>query len=114
MLIVPSQAWRSWKSAKSTALLSTLALAIGIGSSTAIYTVVNAVMLKPLPYQHGERFVALFGGSTKDPASISSSTFPDLQEYQRRTRSFDAFGWFRISGFNLTSPVRLSMCPAPP
>ena len=48
--------WRSWTSAKAVAVLAAIALAVGIGSTTAIYTVVNAVMLKPLPYQHGERF----------------------------------------------------------
>ena len=54
-----SHAWRSWRSAKSIALLATIALAVGIGSATAIYTVVNAVMLKPLGYGDGHRFVML-------------------------------------------------------
>ena len=42
---------RSWKSGKTVAVMAALALAIGIGSTTSIYTVVNAVILKPLPYQ---------------------------------------------------------------
>src|SRR5688572_19185137 len=104
MLTVLTQAWQSWKSAKAIALLSTLALAIGIGSTTAIYTVVNAVMLKPLPYANGERWVALFGGQTNDPQRISALPFPDCLEYQRRSRSFDAFGWYKmVESFNLTS-----------
>ena len=63
MASVITRAWHSWKNAKAVALLSTVALAVGIGSTTAIYTVVNAVMLRPLPYQQGDRFVALFGAS---------------------------------------------------
>jgi predicted permease len=104
MLTVLTQAWQSWKSAKAIALLSIVALAIGIGSTTAIYTVVNAVMLKPLPYTNDERWVSLFGGQTNDPERISALPFPDCLEYQRRARSFDAFGWYKmVESFNLTS-----------
>ncbi|MGH9631394.1 MAG: ABC transporter permease, partial [Bryobacteraceae bacterium] len=104
MLFVALHAWRSWKSAKAVAALAVIALAVGIGSTTAIYTVINAVMLKPLPYPDGDRFVALFGAAFSDPGRRSSSTFPDLLEYQRRTRSFDVFGWFKMASFNLTAP----------
>ncbi|HEY7287822.1 MAG TPA: ABC transporter permease, partial [Vicinamibacterales bacterium] len=99
-----SQALRSWKSARAIAILATIAFAVGIGSTTAIYTVVNAVMLAPLPYAHGDRFVALYGARFSEPKQFSSSTAADLQEYQRRTRSFDVFGWFTMDQFNLTSP----------
>jgi len=100
--LVISQAWRSWKNAKGVALLAAAALAAGIGSATAIYTVVNAVMLKPLHYRDGDRFVALFGSTFNDPEHYSSLSFDDAQAYKERTRAFDAFGWFRDAGKNLT------------
>ena len=75
---------------------------MGIGSLTAIYTVFRGVMLKPLPYQHGERFVALNGAAVNEPGRRSAHNVPDLLEYQRRTRSFDEFGWFRPRSFNMT------------
>ena len=100
MLIL--QAWRSWRRAKGVALLAALALAAGIGSATAIYTVVNGVMLRPLAYHDADRFVALFGASFNDPEHYSSLSFKDAQTYQERTRAFDAFGWFRQAGKNLT------------
>jgi predicted permease len=102
--MILSHAWRSWKGAKGVALLAILAFAIGIGSATAIFTVINGVLLRPLPYAQSERFVALYGANVNEPGRYSSSSIPDLAEYQRATTSFDVFGWFRIGNFNLTSP----------
>ena len=96
------QAWRSWQSAKGVALLAAAALAVGIGSATAIFSVVHAVMLKPLPYRDGDRFVALFSAATNDPEHYGSLLAKDAQTYRERTGAFDAFGWFREAGKNLT------------
>jgi len=99
------RAWRSWQSAKGVALLAVAALAVGIGSTTAIYTVVHTVLLKPLPYRDGERFVALYSASLAEPG-VAAVNYADALEYQRRTHSFDVFGWFRNNQFNLTAPGR--------
>jgi len=104
MLSFILQAWRSWKSGKAVAVVAALALAVGIGSTTAIYTVVNSVMLKPLPYPEGERWVALYRGTFSQPKQWGGSNFPDLQQFQKRNHSFDVFGWMRLEDFNLTSP----------
>src|SRR5262249_38070778 len=96
-----SQAWRSWRSAKTVAVFAAVALAAGIGATTSIYTVVHAVMLKPLPYRDGDRFVALFEANTTDPEHYSDLSSKAAQRYQERTRVFDAFGWFREAGKNL-------------
>ena len=107
MLSLLLLAIRSWKSAKGLAVLCVLALAVGIGCATAIFTVVDAVLLKPLPYQQAERWVALFSGSTtrEEQGRMGGLSPADLTQYQQQTQSFDAFGWFRIGGdYNLTSP----------
>lgn len=107
MLRLLSHGWRSWKTAKGVAVLSILALAIGIGSATAIFTVVNRVLLKPLPYSHPDRWVALFGGSTlgSEADRYSALSIADLIDYQQRNHSFDVFGYYNItSDFNLSSP----------
>jgi hypothetical protein len=96
------QAWRSWRNDKAVAFLAAAAFAAGIGAATAIYTVVNAVMLKPLPYRNGDRFVAVFSATVNDPIHYGSLSFRDARTYQERTRVFDAFGWFRYTGKNLT------------
>src|SRR5580698_6653931 len=98
--------WKSRKSDKGVALLAALALAAGIGSATAVYTVVEAVLLKPIPWRHSERFVALFGARLHNESNFqwSSTSWLDLQDYQQRTRSFDALGVFLPRDFSLTSP----------
>src|SRR5262249_5827643 len=53
---------------------------------------------------NGDRFVALYGARFSEPKQFSSSTAADLREYQRRTTSFDVFGWFRLGESNMTSP----------
>jgi len=101
---VLTQALKAWKSAKAIALLAVIAFAVGIGATTAIFTVVNQVMLKPLPYPEGDRLAALFGAKLNEPGRLASNTVPDLLEYQQRTTSFDVFGWFLLNNFNLTAP----------
>jgi len=98
------QAWRSWTGAKGVALLAIVAFTVGIGSATAIFTVINGVLLKPLPFPESERFVAIYGARVDEPDKYSSSSFPDLLEFQAKTTTFDMFGWFRLANFNLTSP----------
>jgi len=97
-------ALQSWKSAKAMALLIVLALTIGIGSATAIYTVINTLLLTPVPYQHGERFVSILGAAFHDTKGTSSLTSPDVRDVEQRARSFGVFAWMNYANFNLTAP----------
>ena len=111
MLSAFSQAWRSWKTAPGVALLAIVAFAVGIGSATAIFTVVNGVLLRPLPYPDGERFVSLYGASTTDPGTSMQMSVPELQDYQQQTTSFDVFGWLRTGRYLLTAPGEPQFVP---
>ena len=104
MLSAFSQAWASWKTAPGVALLAVVAFAVGIGSATAIFTVINGVLLRPLPYPSSERFVSLYGSNTSAPGPFMRMSVPELHDYQQQTTSFDAFGWFRGGRFLLTAP----------
>jgi predicted permease len=106
-----SQAWASWKTAPGVALLAVVAFAVGIGSATAIFTVVNGVLLRPLPYPDGERFVSLSGARTTEPGIFMAMSVPELHDYQQQTTSFDAFGWFRAGRFRLTGPGEPQFVP---
>src|SRR5215471_17663757 len=99
-----SRAIRSWMLARGTAALAVLAFAIGIGAATAMYTVVKSVLLRPLPYAESRRWVTIYEGRTTEPRQFGAHNIPDLQEYQRRTSSFDVFGIFTASTKSLTAP----------
>jgi predicted permease len=81
-----------------------VAFALGIGAATAIFTVMNGVLLRPLPYPHGERFVSLYGVNTTNPGPAMMMSVPEVQDYQRQTTSFDALGWCRPGRFRMTAP----------
>ena len=98
-------AWKAWRPARSILVLAAAALAVGIGATTAVFTVIDAVMLTPIEYAEGDRFGVLFGARLHaGPTDRSSLTFADAFRYQRDTRSFDVFGWFRPETYTITAP----------
>jgi putative ABC transport system permease protein len=83
------------------ALTAILALALGIGAVTAIFSVVNAVLLRPLPYADPERLVMIWERSPKIPQyRVSVANFLDWKSAQR---SFSAIGYFYEDQATLTS-----------
>ncbi|HZF41230.1 MAG TPA: ABC transporter permease [Blastocatellia bacterium] len=83
-------------------LVAVITLALGIGANTAIFSVVNAVLLRPLPYPHADRMVYVLEGSTSDPkfeGSISPHNFTDIRS---RNQSFDSYSAFNYVSFTLT------------
>jgi len=77
-------------------------LALGIGANTAIFSVVYAVLLKPLPFQEPDRLVRIWESRLEqgwERSSVAPGNFPDLREMNR---TFDELGAYRWSSANLT------------
>ncbi len=85
-----------------------ITLALGIGANTAIFSVVNGVLLNPLPYPQPDRLVALYSRTTQ--FSQSSISYPNFLDWVRGNKSFSALAAYRSDDFNLTGmgePERL-------
>src|SRR5258708_1210968 len=70
-------------------LVAVLTLALGIGASTAMFSVVNSVVLNPLPLPHPDRIIWAWG---KFPGGGTAGvTGPDFRDYRATNKTFDQF-----------------------
>src|SRR5215211_3302825 len=81
-------------------LIAVLTLALGIGANTAIFSVVNGVLLRPLPYPHAERIVALF--QVSKAGERTQMAYPNFLDLQSEQSVFDALATAVPVGMILT------------
>ena len=82
------------------AAIAILTLALGISANTALFTVVNGVLLNPLPHPHADQLVAVYGqapGVDRAPAS-----YLNFLDWQHENQSFSALAMYRNQDYNLT------------
>jgi len=82
-----------WKSPVFT-VVSLTVLALGIGANTAIFSVVDAVLLRPLPYKNPDRIVAVqtYWMKTQHTGQVS---LPDFLDWRRQSQSFEALAFYQ-------------------
>ncbi len=80
--------------------IAVLTLALGIGANTAIFSVVNAVLLRPLPYPESERLVWLSESGQNFPTM--SVSYPNFEDWRKQQTVFDRLGLYTWGSFNLT------------
>jgi predicted permease len=80
--------------------VAVLTLALGIGANTAIFSVVNAVLLNPLPFLHADRIVSMFEETKNFPEG--SISYPNFLDWQRDNRSFEAMAAYRSTDGSIT------------
>jgi len=89
-------------------VMSVFVLALGIGVNTAVFTVVNAVLLKPLAYRDPDRIVTLSDFSTSDQARTALSkqvSAREFQDWRDQSSSFEAMAYY---GSRETAVIRAS------
>ena len=84
--------------------VAVMTLALGIGANTAIFSVVNAVLLRPLPYPDADRLVTLDEGGGQQASMGISVAYLDFQDWQRENHSFIQLAAFLGDDFVLTLP----------
>ena len=102
---------RSMRRSPAFSLVVILTFALGIGANTAIFSVVHAVLLEPLPYPGSERLVWL--GESVGRADGISVTWPNFKSWRSDNRSFEAMGAFQYGGLHADGQRRSAIDPWP-
>ena len=94
----------------SVSIVATIALALGIGANTAIFSVVNAVLLKPLPFPNSELLMTVFESNQSRGVLRGSYSYPNFFDLREQNHVFDHVAAYHDSDFILTgrgAPVRI-------
>lgn len=104
-------AWRAlWKS-PTTTLGAMLALALGIGATTTMFGLLNAVAFRPLPYPESHRLVELWGNVERQVVERRGTSIPDYLDWKAKSTSFDlmsAWGGASFILYGSGAPERLT------
>jgi putative ABC transport system permease protein len=93
-------------------VLAVIAFALGIGVTTAVFSIFNGVLLQPLPFPHPEQLVAVY--DTQPACPTCPASFPKYHDWRERNQVFSAIGGSTFGSFVLTGngePARIVAMP---
>ncbi|MEI9974194.1 MAG: ABC transporter permease [Ignavibacteriota bacterium] len=93
-------AFRTWRKSPGFTALAVLALALGIGANTAIFSVVNGVLLQPLPYPEADRLLKIYESSSS--FGYGSVAYLNYLDWKTQSNSFTGMAAYRGDQFNFT------------
>jgi putative ABC transport system permease protein len=93
---------RQLRRAPGFAAAGALTLAIGLGATTAVFSVVNAVVFRALPFEHPNRLVALVPANNRGPAGGDAVSYPNFFDFRQDNRVFDHLVSYRTEDFAFT------------
>ena len=102
-------AWRQLARAKGFTAAAALTLALGIGASTAVFAVLDAVVLRPLPFTEPHRLISFCTADAH--GSPSQLSYPDFFDYRKQDQVFEHLVSYRDADFTLTDsqpPIQVS------
>ena len=82
--------------------VAALTLALGIGGTAVVFSLLDAVLLRPLPYPHSERLFRLFPLEGERKRGVEQASYADFRDWQRQTRTFESLAAYEGVSMNLT------------
>jgi putative ABC transport system permease protein len=92
--------------------VATATLALGIGANTAIFSIVNAVLLRPLPYPDSDRLVLIWATNTENGTKEDVASYPDFEEWKAQTASFTSLAAFTTRSMTVSGGDEAALVPA--
>ena len=83
-------------------LAAVLALALGIGVNSAIFSVINGVLLRSLPYEEPDRLMTVLSSNRQSVKPEGTASYPDFADWKSHNQVFEQMAVFRNKGFTLT------------
>jgi putative ABC transport system permease protein len=93
---------RSMLNNRAFSIVAVLTLAVGIGATSAVFSVVNAVLLRELPYKEPAQLVMFWEDNLKMGLDQFPASYPNFVDYRDQSQSFQSFAAFNRKDFNLT------------